>query len=384
MKVKLSLSAVILAAGHSSRFGSCKALSQIENASALEHCIKAFRESAAFRENAIQSIIVVTGAWKNEVEASVSEGCCDFVHNSRFDKGMFSSVQTGMNAVARDCDAVFIHPVDIPLVSPSTITLLARAYAACNPEKWCVPVLRGREGHPVLLPYSYKKLTRHWDGDGGLRGFLALREREKAEVPVLDEGILKDMDTPEDRDKLIAYAKRRHIPGRSTIDTLLKMARTPSHVISHQHRVAEVALKIGRLYVQYAPLDLELLSAAAELHDILKEKADHAEKGGEFLKTYGFFDVAQLVQMHTDISDTASMEAKILYLADKYVYGMEVESLQKREERVKKKFASNKAALKAASRRMKIARDIEKHLERVTSLPSIFKYIVENKPGAES
>jgi probable phosphoglycerate mutase len=369
MKIEPSFAAVILAAGHASRFGRCKAAAAIEGLSILARCVETFRKGG------VQSIVVVTGAWEEEVRSAVLPKSCRFARNPRFESGMFSSVRTGLSATERDCAGVFIHPVDVPLVLPPTIRKLTLAFAGEGPDKWFVPTFEDREGHPVLIPRSWKKSIKNWTGEGGLRNFLALRESEKVSVPVFDEGILMDVDTPEDLDRLIRWSKRRHVPGRSTIEYLLEMAGTPERVTAHQHRVAEVASKVGQLCGQRVSVDLELLSAAAELHDILKTESAHAKRGADFLAENGFSEVAELVRVHTDLTRrNPTIEAEILYLADKYVNGTKVRPLQEREKRIRHRFADNKEALEAALYRMKVAGDIEKRLEKLTGVHSLRQY----------
>ncbi|MDR3230903.1 MAG: NTP transferase domain-containing protein [Synergistaceae bacterium] len=382
-----SFAAVLLAAGYASRFGRCKAAATIEGLSILTRCVEAFRRGG------VQDVVVVTGAWEDEVRSAAPRGSCRFVRNPRFDSGMFSSVRAGLDAAGHGCDGVFIHPVDVPLILPSTVRKLTRAFTGEKAEKWFVPTLEnahenmeGRRaegymtdghvmgGHPILIPRSWKKSIKNWTGEGGLRNFLALHEKERVRVPVFDEGVLLDVDTPEDLDRLIRWSRRRHVPRRSTIESLLELAKTPQRVVSHQRRVAEVASRVGQLCGR-ASVDLDLLNAAAELHDILKTESAHAKKGADFLEENGFPEVAELVRVHTDLSPKATIEAEILYLADKYVNGTEVHSLREREQRVRQRFADNREALETALYRMKVAIDIEKHLEKLTGVHPLLQYV---------
>ncbi|MDR1379179.1 MAG: HD domain-containing protein [Synergistaceae bacterium] len=161
-------------------------------------------------------------------------------------------------------------------------------------------------------------------------------------------------------------AKSRQVPGKTVIESLLMAAETPFQVILHQRRVAEVVLKIGELCTWHIPVDLELLVAAAQLHDILRTQPDHARKGAAFLTRNGFPDVAKVVEGHMDLPSQASMETKILYLADKYVNGMEIVSLREREELVRQSFPSGGKALENALRRIKMAFEIERLVEKIT------------------
>jgi HD superfamily phosphohydrolase YqeK len=146
---------------------------------------------------------------------------------------------------------------------------------------------------------------------------------------------------------------------------LLKAAGTPFCVIFHQRRVAEVALEIGEVYALRVPVDLELLVAAAQLHDILRPQPDHAQKGAAFLSQNGFPEVGEVVGGHMDLPSPASTETKALYLADKYVNGTEVVSLREREALARENFPSGGQALECALRRIEAAFEIERQVKKI-------------------
>jgi CTP:molybdopterin cytidylyltransferase MocA/HD superfamily phosphohydrolase YqeK len=325
---------------------------------------------AAFAEGGVKSAVVVTGAWAEEVENAVrGHGECRFAHNARFDEGMFSSVLTGL--AAAEGDGAFIHPADIPLDSPSVVRKLAQAF---RPGRWCVASFLGREEHPVLLPRGYFDDLRRWNGT--LSAFLARHESEKIVVPVFERGVSMDMDTPQDLERLTAFAARRHVPDEEVVQALLDAARTPARVVLHQRCVAETALKIGRLFVRHAPIDLGLLEAAAKLHDIKKTEPSHAERGADFLEENGFPEVAEAVRGHTNLPSSATAETRVLYLADKYVNGTAIEPLWERETRTLKKFSSDKTALRYASRRIKTAFKTESAIEEMTRARPLILYLL--------
>jgi CTP:molybdopterin cytidylyltransferase MocA len=98
-------------------------------------------------------------------------------------------------------DAFFILPADIPLVSPSTIHVLADNYDK-NQGKILVPCFEGRNGHPPLIAAKYRDYIADYAGGGGLKGALQHFESATVRVPVADENILFDIDSPADYDKL--------------------------------------------------------------------------------------------------------------------------------------------------------------------------------------
>ena len=110
--------AIILAAGRSSRMGTTKPLMLIDGLPMLVHAAEAFRAAT------IDYIIVVTGFDAERVQALARESALHPIYNSNFDKGMFTSVCAGIEALPAEFDSVFVLPVDIPFVSPQTLKRL--------------------------------------------------------------------------------------------------------------------------------------------------------------------------------------------------------------------------------------------------------------------
>ncbi len=168
-----------------------------------------------------------------------------------------------------------------------------------------------------------------------------------------------------------------HVPDIDIISELLSVAQTPPHIILHQQVVAKVAGIIASLYPQNS-VDLELLNAVALLHDIMKMSPNHAERGAEFLNSNGFYELAKIIRTHTDLPKRAPVEAKILYLADKHVFGTHIESLEERNIRLILRAGGKKEELRVIKRRIGNALKIEQEIEGFTGLNSLWKYLRES------
>jgi len=102
------------------------------------------------------------------------------------------------------CSHFWAHPVDLPLVAPGTLDLLAE-YSAVHPTRILRPVRAGIPGHPVILPYDVlteldRRVSFH---KGPLREFLSRGVTmdwfsPPMEVEVEDTGIDRDFDRPGD------------------------------------------------------------------------------------------------------------------------------------------------------------------------------------------
>lgn len=104
------------------------------------------------------------------------------------------------------CSHFWAHPVDLPLVAPGTLDLLAE-YSYRHPTRILRPVRAGIPGHPVILPYDVlaeldRRVSFH---NSPLRDFLSRGVTldwlsPPVEIEVEDFGIDRDFDQPEDFD----------------------------------------------------------------------------------------------------------------------------------------------------------------------------------------
>ena len=234
------ISAVVLAAGYSSRMGSFKPLLTVGEVPALERLI------AGIKEAGIKNIAVVTG-YRHEllqpVIRSMSGDGTVIVeaYNAGFDSGMFSSIKTGIARVREvfpDSEGCFLMPVDCPLIDSKVITTLEDAVMCSGDtvrDSFAVPVFEGKKGHPLYVPAGYAEEICSYDGPGGLKGITDKYWDRMLRVPVDSEGCILDMDTPEGyreiedflaagcvRESLERLAKGRRI-------TLVRHGQTQQH-----------------------------------------------------------------------------------------------------------------------------------------------------------
>ncbi|MBI2191424.1 MAG: nucleotidyltransferase family protein [Planctomycetes bacterium] len=190
--------AVILAAGESRRMGNIKPLLPLGNGSVIEHVI------AAHRAAGLHSILVVAGhAWPGIARALRPVGV-DLVINHRYREGMLSSAVAAVQFLARGCPpaGVLFSLADLPRLTPEVIRFVSQAFLD-RPDRIVMPSVRGRKGHPIVFPWSIARDLPGYQGPDGLRGLRDLHRDRILEMPVDDEGILLDLDTPEDYQALV-------------------------------------------------------------------------------------------------------------------------------------------------------------------------------------
>jgi molybdenum cofactor cytidylyltransferase len=196
------IDAVVLAAGQSKRMGKPKQTLPIGGKAMLGRVIEAFRGSK------VDGIIVVLGAQGSQVRRDVEFQDEVIVVNRRYKEGMSGSLRLGLGAVSDLADAVIIALGDQPFLRSETIDAMVDEYVATRAPV-VVPVYHGQRGNPVLFDRSLFAQVARIEGDRGAKSVVRGNEARVREVPVEDEGVLFDIDTPADFKAAGAVARRR-------------------------------------------------------------------------------------------------------------------------------------------------------------------------------
>ena len=268
-----SAGAVILAAGFSKRMGRFKPLLPLGSTTVLERVVRLFQSAG------INRICVVTGHREKELAPLIQSLGALAISNPRYEKGMFSSVTAGVERLDEKTKAFFMLPADIPLVRKTTLMDLLKAFPA-DTSGICHPVFDGKRGHPPLIGKDHIPSIINWKKPGGLAALLARASRHFVDVPVVDEFIHKDMDTPDAYNALIRSLPDREALSFAECAALLGRLKTPPAVAAHCRAVAHLALEMGKaLNTAGFSLNLNLIRAAALVHDMARIQPNHA-KGG--------------------------------------------------------------------------------------------------------
>lgn len=321
------ISAIILAAGRSSRMQQFKPLLPMGKISFIERCI------ALFKTAGISNIIVVAGHRAKDIVPVIDPLKVQVVINRRCMDGMFSSVTAGIERLVSGPTTVtspfrpafFVLPVDIPLIRPHTLSVMLRLWRQTS-SSILYPTFWGERGHPPLIGRDLADNIMRWSGSGGLRGVLEQNEHLALNVAVMDEAILMDCDTLADYEHLRCRFKKYDIPTDQEARAMMAQYHAAdSLLLRHCETVAYIALHIAKaLNNSGASLDCDVIKAAALLHDILRHKSNHAEAAAEYLTKLGYPAVAEIVGRHMDIRIDESKPvsaAEVIYLADKLVKG---------------------------------------------------------------
>lgn len=186
------ISAIVLAAGLSSRMGRPKMLLPWKDTTVLGQVVSTLKDAG------VSEIVVVTGANRKSIEDLLPENTARFEYNPDYANGeMLTSVKAGLKALDQKSQAALIALGDQPQVQQHVIERLIEAYRISG-SKIVVPSYRMRRGHPWLVD------RRLWSQILAVRAPLTLRDflEEQSgliEYLTVDNGsILSDLDTLQD------------------------------------------------------------------------------------------------------------------------------------------------------------------------------------------
>jgi molybdenum cofactor cytidylyltransferase len=186
------VSAILLAAGESTRMGRQKALLPWEGATLLEYQLA---QLSAMEQ--IGEIIVVTGHEPEHIRevASLSPRTIT-VHNQDYRAGKVGSILAGLRSVAAAADAVMVIAVDQPRAAEMLNRVIESHASSGRPIT--VPRYRGRRGHPPIFARELlPELFLMTEDTQGVRAILRRHAGEICEVDC-DASVLVDLNRPDD------------------------------------------------------------------------------------------------------------------------------------------------------------------------------------------
>ncbi|HEY9461460.1 MAG TPA: nucleotidyltransferase family protein [Vicinamibacterales bacterium] len=196
------LSAVILAAGDSSRMGAPKA-ALVTPDSADSFIARIVR---TLRAADVEDLVIVTGRHHDAVLEALARDRVRpsprIVRNPDPSRGQLSSLLAGMDAVlSARTEALMMTLVDVPLVRVSTVIAVIDEWRRSR-APIVRPAIGDRHGHPVIFDRAVFDEIRRAGLDVGAKSVVRAHEHEIVNVPVDDEGCVRDVDTPADYDEM--------------------------------------------------------------------------------------------------------------------------------------------------------------------------------------
>lgn len=214
------ISAIVLAAGASSRMGQAKAALPFGQTgeTVVAHVVRTLLEGG------VPDVVVVAGAHIDAVRAAMpafaeastfAKATADktagkpgrararVIEHLGWQQGQLSSLLAGLDAIDDPLlEAALVTLVDVPLVRSSTVAEVIAAWRRTR-----APIVRPasgeRHGHPVMFDRSIFADLRAADPDTGAKAVFAIHRDRILNVEVNDEGAFKDIDTPADYDEVL-------------------------------------------------------------------------------------------------------------------------------------------------------------------------------------
>ena len=183
-----NLSAIILAAGSSKRFGKQKLCEKLPSGNTV------LGETIFRVERAVSEIRIITNA---NIYASISGDNGRLKICPEANLGMGLTLAYGIKLV-QSANACLVCLADMPFVKTTTYQTLAKSLTASN---IVVPIFNGKQGNPVGFGKRYFKNLMMLNGDSGGRSLLQTHADAIQRIEIDDPAILYDIDTPEDLEK---------------------------------------------------------------------------------------------------------------------------------------------------------------------------------------
>ncbi len=198
------ISAVILAAGLSTRLGRPKQLLRLGSKTVLEHVI----DHVSLAQ--VGEVILVLGAHRWEIEQVTLDRPVRRVFNPQYATGQGSSVAAGAAAVSPEARGILFLAGDQPLIPPEFIDRVITVFNETG-----ALIVRPETGLPAIFDISLKEELEQLTGDTGGRQLMARYRRQVVVIPGCPGFASLDIDTEEDYRLLQAYWKDvQEFPGK--------------------------------------------------------------------------------------------------------------------------------------------------------------------------
>src|SRR6185503_5482720 len=195
------ISAIVLAAGASSRMGQAKAALPLGQTG--ETVVA--RVIRTLIDGGVPNVVVVAGAHIDAVRHAMPahEPRARVIEHAGWQQGQLSSLLAGLRAIDDPLlEAAVVTLVDVQMVSPLTVAAVISEWRRSR-----APIVRpakgDRHGHPVIFDRTVFADLRSANPNIGAKAVFAIHKDRIVNVEVNDPGAFDDIDTPGDYERLI-------------------------------------------------------------------------------------------------------------------------------------------------------------------------------------
>ncbi len=197
--MKSRTSAILIAAGESTRMGSPKPLLPWHGATLIEY------QTSSLLEGGADEVVVVLGHSYELVEPHVTGEGVRSIVNDRYRLGKTTSIKAGLREADPDAHTLVLLAVDQPR-PPAIITAVLKSHRR-NDAVITSPRFRGHGGHPLLFSNNLRaELQAITEEAQGVREVIDAHRDEVTEVPIDDPIVRLDLNTRQEyQDALQQY-----------------------------------------------------------------------------------------------------------------------------------------------------------------------------------
>jgi molybdenum cofactor cytidylyltransferase len=152
----------------------------------------------------VEPSMVVLGHHADHIEQQALLPATTWVlRNTDYSLGQLSSLQVALKSLdPEQVDALIVCLVDYPAITKQTLRSMRARFEQSRPLI-LIPTWRGKRGHPVVFSSSLFSELLDAPLDQGARSVVRRHSEQTETLEVQEEGILWDIDRPEDYALLI-------------------------------------------------------------------------------------------------------------------------------------------------------------------------------------
>lgn len=182
-------SAILLAAGQSTRMGGLKGLLPWGEKTLFEHQLLTLLHSP------IDDIVVVVGYQAEQFIQIAKHYPVRIIQNKNCHLGKCSSIITGLHSIQKRSEMILISAID----QPTETEVIQQLILSLLDYPIAIPILQGKRGHPILFSTKVMNdLLTITEETKGLRNVIQKYQNQLVEVSVNTPHIHLNLNTPKD------------------------------------------------------------------------------------------------------------------------------------------------------------------------------------------
>lgn len=186
-----NITAIITAAGESTRMGRSKALLLWHGVTLINY------QASSLLSGGVANVVVVIGHEADQIDLCPRVPGVQYVVNSDYRKGRSTSILTGLSRVESSTMGIMLLGVDQP--RPPEIVTKVLQYHKANKALITSPRYKGRGGHPLVFAASLRsELETITEEQEGIRAIFRAHPDDISEVLIDDPIVCLDLNTPEE------------------------------------------------------------------------------------------------------------------------------------------------------------------------------------------